>query len=57
MIIRCQNGRLLNADHVVEWHKSTSGENEEQRHTVTAKTILEQQSRFCRGHKRNAISA
>ena len=31
MIIRCQNGRLLNADHVVEWDKSTSGdEGEEQ---------------------------
>ena len=38
MIFRCQNGRLLNAVHVVEWDKHTEGEGEEQRHTVTAKT-------------------
>ena len=41
MIIRCQNGSLLNSDHVVEWDKHTAGDGDEQRHTVTAKTILD----------------
>lgn len=41
MIIRCQNGRLLNADHVVEWNKHTESEDNETRHTVTAQTILD----------------
>ena len=41
MIIRCQNGRLLNANHVVEWDKDSEGEGEEQKHTVIAKTILD----------------
>ena len=40
MIIRCQNGSLLNSDHVVEWDKHTAGDGDEQRHTVIAKTIL-----------------
>ena len=41
MIIRCQNGKLLNSDHVVEWDKQTEeSEGNEERHTVTAKTIL-----------------
>ena len=41
MIIRCQNGKLLNSDHVVEWDKQTAGDGDEQRHTVIAKTILD----------------
>ena len=41
MIIKCQNGRLLNTDHIVEWDKQTEeSDDNEQRHTVTAKTIL-----------------
>ena len=41
MIFRCQNGRLLNTDHVVEWDKATEeSDDNEQRHTVTATTIL-----------------
>ena len=41
MIIRCQNGRLLNTDHVVEWDTQTEeSEGNEERHTVTATTIL-----------------
>ena len=41
MIIRCQNGNLLNSEHVVEWSKQTEGEGDEQRHTVTAQTVLD----------------
>ena len=41
MIIRCQSGRLLNAAHVVEWDTQTEGEGNEERHTVTAKTVLD----------------
>ena len=41
MIIKCQNGSLLNTDHVVEWDKHTAGDGEEQRHTVIAKIILD----------------
>ena len=41
MIIRCQNGRLLNSDHVVEWDTKTTGEGDEERHTVTAQTVLD----------------
>ena len=42
MIIRCQNGRLLNTDHVVEWDKQTEeGEDNEEKHTVTARTVLD----------------
>ena len=43
MIFRCQNGRLLNTDHVVEWenHVESEGDDNEQRHTVTAKTVLD----------------
>ena len=37
MIIRCQNGGLLESDHVVEWDTHTEGET----HTVIAKTILD----------------
>ena len=40
MIIRCQSGRLLETAHVVEWDTDTDDEGNEQRHTVTAKTIL-----------------
>ena len=41
MIIRCQNGGLLNTDHVVQWDKQTEeSDDNEERHTVTAKTIL-----------------
>ena len=39
MIIRCENGRLLNADHVVEWDIRTEGD--EQTHTVNAKTVFD----------------
>ena len=49
MIIRCQTGRLLNAGHVVEWDKHTEGEGEEQRHTVTAKTIHDTSVEIFRG--------
>ena len=41
MIIRCQSGCLLNSGHVVEWDTQTEGEDNEERHTVTAKTILD----------------
>ena len=41
MIIRCQNGRLLNSDHVVEWDKQTEGEGNEEEHAAIAKTILD----------------
>ena len=42
MIIRCQNGRLLNADHVVEWDtKTEESEDNEEKHTVTAQTVLD----------------
>ena len=41
MIVKCQNGRLLNTGCVVEWDKHTEGEGDEQRHTVIAKTILD----------------
>ena len=42
MIIRCQNGRLLSADHVVEWDKQTEeSEDNEEKHTVIARTILD----------------
>ena len=41
MIIRCQSGGLLNTDHVVEWDKQTEeSEDNEERHTVTATTVL-----------------
>ena len=41
MIIRCQSGGLLNTDHVVQWDKQTEeSEGNEERHTVTATTIL-----------------
>ena len=40
MIIRCQNGKLLNSDHVVEWDKQTEGEGNEEEHAAIAKTIL-----------------
>ena len=41
MIIRCQNGKLLNSDHVVEWDKQTEGEGNEEEHAAIAKTILD----------------
>ena len=42
MIFRCQNGRLLNANHVVEWSKQTEeSDDNEERHTVTARTVLD----------------
>ena len=42
MIFRCQNGRLLNTDHVVEWDKQTEpSDDNEEKHTVTAKTVLD----------------
>ena len=42
MIIRCQNGGLLNSDHVVEWSKQTEeSDDNEEKHTVIAKTILD----------------
>ena len=42
MIIRCQNGRLLNSDHVVEWDKQTEeSEGNEEEHAAIAKTILD----------------
>ena len=42
MIISCQNGSLLNTDHVVEWDKQTEeSEDNEEKHTVIAKTILD----------------
>ena len=41
MIIRSRNDRVLNTNHVVEWLVFTEGEGENQRHTVTAKTILD----------------
>ena len=42
MIIRCQNGRLLNSDHVVEWDKQTEeSEGNEEKHAAIAKTILD----------------
>ena len=41
MIIRCQSGCLLNSGHVVEWDTQTEAEDNEERHTVTAKTILD----------------
>ena len=43
MIIRCQNGRLLNSDHVVEWDKQQTEESEgnEAQHTVIARTVLD----------------
>ena len=41
MIIRCQDGRLLNSGHVVEWDQQAEGEGDEQSHTVTAKTTLD----------------
>ena len=41
MIIRCQNGRLLEAAHVVEWGTHTETEGDETTHTVIAKTVLD----------------
>lgn len=41
MIIKCQNGRLLEADHVVEWDKQVEDAGDKQKHTVIAKTILD----------------
>ena len=46
MIIRCQNGSLLNSDHVVEWDKHTEGERNEEEHTVIAKDYPRH---ICRG--------
>ena len=41
MIIKCQNGRLLNSDHVNQWDKQTEeSDDNEERHTVTATTVL-----------------
>ena len=41
MIIKCQSGRLLNTDHIVEWDKQTEeSDDNEARHTVTATTVL-----------------
>ena len=53
MIFRCQNGRLLNTDHVVEWGKQTEeSDDNEQRHTATAKTILDTSVEVFQGHTR-----
>ena len=60
MIIRCQNGRLLNSDHVVEWDKQTVGDggedNEERTHCHRKRLSSIQLSRFLKAHKRNARS-
>ena len=41
MIIRCQNGRLLDANHVVVWQRVTEGEGDTETHTVVAQTVLD----------------
>ena len=42
MIIRCQNGGLLDTNHVVGWDKHTEEtQDNEEKHTVIAKTVLD----------------
>ena len=41
MVIRCQDGKLLNSDTIVEWEKQTEGMGDAQTHKVMAKTILD----------------
>lgn len=50
MIIQCQNGRLLNAVHIVEWENGSTPDDKEQ-HTVIAKTILNEPVEIYRGTK------
>ena len=56
MIFRCQNGRLLNTDHVVEWDKQTEeSDDNEERHTRSPQKLSSPHlSRFLRAHKMNA---
>ena len=41
MIIRCQNGVLLDSSHVVVWQRVTEGDGDTETHTVVAQTVLD----------------
>ena len=50
MIIQCQNGRLLNANHVVQWEPPASvDEGEEKSYNIVAKTVLGTEVEVFRG--------